>query len=203
MPIDSFQKNRATPDGLQYRCKKCTKKASAICRAARGHLWLQKINPWAKRPENRDRVNAATRARQAARPMDVKREERFRWDLSHKYGLTPELKQALIDLQGGICSICEYPIDIKRATDHDHNGDYVRGMLCKTCNSGLGLFKDNSKLLRKAAKYLDDCKSIAEEPTEADFEEATQILEELEVLNGEKESKESSIISGIASTQKG
>ncbi len=39
--------------------------------------------------------------------------------------------------------------------DHCHKTNEVRGMLCGPCNRALGLFKDNVKLLRKAADYVD------------------------------------------------
>lgn len=195
LSLDSFQKNRAAPDGLQYRCKDCTAKASKECRARRGHLWLEKINPWGNRPENRDRSNATTRARQTQRKIenpDKVREERRRWQLQTKYGLTPELKQALVEIQDGVCSICFVPIDaISCATDHDHAGDYVRGMLCRPCNSALGLFKDNPDILRRAAAYLEESRSILLEPTTKDFMIATELLEK---VNG-KEDKESVLIS--------
>jgi 5-methylcytosine-specific restriction endonuclease McrA len=76
LPLDSFQKNRATPDGLQHRCKDCTKEASKVCRAKRGHLWLEKTNPWSKRPENRLRANAKERIRRAKNPEKVRKENR-------------------------------------------------------------------------------------------------------------------------------
>lgn len=76
LPLDSFQKNRTAPDGLQYRCKDCTKKASKACRAKRGHLWLEKTNPWSKRPENRLRANAKEKARRARNPQKVRAENR-------------------------------------------------------------------------------------------------------------------------------
>ena len=123
LSLDSFQKNRAAPDGLQYRCKNCTKKAHILCRAKRGHLWQEKLNPWKDRPDNRERVNATTRARMARKPIEEKREESYRWILKRKYGLTPELKMALIAAQDNVCAICERPIDFKCATDHDHEGD--------------------------------------------------------------------------------
>jgi hypothetical protein len=53
------------------------------------------------------------------------------------------------------CELCEQPPG-KRSLhlDHDHETGAFRGWLCSNCNSGLGLFRDNPRLLRKAAKYL-------------------------------------------------
>lgn len=191
LPVSSFQKNRTAPDGLQYRCKKCTQKASADCRAKRGHLWRQKTDPWSKRPENRERRNATTRARQARRDPALKREERYRWTLSHKYGLTPELKKVLLYAQDYKCSICSDVIDFHCSVDHCHAHDYVRGLLCDKCNSALGLFKDNPEILRNAALYLEESrKPIVDE----DFSIATQVFKDyLENRNGE--SKKSEVIS--------
>ena len=198
LSLDSFQKNRAAPDGLQYRCKNCTKKAHILCRAKRGHLWQEKLNPWKDRPDNRERVNATTRARMARKPIEEKREESYRWILKRKYGLTPELKMALIAAQDNVCAICERPIDFKCATDHDHEGDFVRGMLCKPCNSALGLFKDDPKILRKAAKYLEESKEIVKEPNDEDFDEATRILEEVKKNHGSPNETQSVTLSSSA-----
>lgn len=38
--------------------------------------------------------------------------------------------------------------------DHCHESGKIRGILCQTCNQGLGLFKDNIDILTQAHVYL-------------------------------------------------
>ena len=63
-------------------------------------------------------------------------------------------------LQDGRCLICQRTENL--VIDHDHGccpgmyscGDCVRGLLCVRCNTGIGYFKDSSRLLASAQKYL-------------------------------------------------
>lgn len=50
------------------------------------------------------------------------------------------------------CAICR--CEKKLCWDHDHTSLQYRGTLCGTCNIGLGMFKDNPELLRRAILYL-------------------------------------------------
>jgi hypothetical protein len=53
------------------------------------------------------------------------------------------------------CAICRKPLKWENShVDHDHKTGNLRGVLCMTCNYGLGCFKDSEKLFREAIKYL-------------------------------------------------
>ena len=89
-----------------------------------------------------------------------------------QYGLTMQCYGRLVDLQGNKCAICgtEEPKGTSTLNrwyvDHNHVTDEVRGLLCSTCNTGLGNFYDNADTLRRAADYLDERGSYAN-PEEA------------------------------------
>ena len=72
-----------------------------------------------------------------------------------KFGLTADHHYALQEAQGGVCAICRGVGRRRLCVDHDHNTGRVRGLLCDSCNRGLGLLKDSAELLRVAAAYLE------------------------------------------------
>lgn len=65
--------------------------------------------------------------------------------------------------QAGVCAICGESEKLQHrsgtryslAVDHDHRTGKVRGLLCHRCNVAIGLFQENSLLLRKASLYLE------------------------------------------------
>lgn len=74
---------------------------------------------------------------------------RKNWENS-VYGTTKEDLQAALGYSG--CLICG-SVD-RLHIDHCHTTGKVRGLLCGTCNAGLGMFKDSPLLLKRAAEYL-------------------------------------------------
>jgi hypothetical protein len=80
-------------------------------------------------------------------------------------GMTIPAFDALLAGQGGVCAICRKPEKDFDNTgtgkvrnlnvDHDHVTNAVRGILCSSCNRGLGLFSDDPDLLITAAAYLE------------------------------------------------
>lgn len=81
------------------------------------------------------------------------------YQLKKKYGISLEDYAKLVNNQEHSCAICE-TVTEKLYVDHCHNTGIVRGLLCINCNTGLGHFKDNSKLLKKAIQYIEDLKKV-------------------------------------------
>lgn len=82
-------------------------------------------------------------------------------DLKKLYGISRKTYTDLHELQGGCCAICEKVevVVIRGKTlslsvDHCHKSGSIRGLLCSDCNRGLGSFRDDPKILRRAIAYL-------------------------------------------------
>lgn len=73
------------------------------------------------------------------------------------YGMSLQDYQDRFSAQGEKCLICEAR-DSDFHVDHCHSTGEVRGILCGTCNRGLGQFKDNITILLSAVDYLNQSK---------------------------------------------
>lgn len=69
------------------------------------------------------------------------------------YGLTDEDYLAMLAGSGGACQICRQPMDPPHV-DHCHATGVVRGLLCRSCNLGIGFLKDDPAVLTAALNYL-------------------------------------------------
>ena len=103
------------------------------------------------RERHRDRLNAQRKAYyEANRELELaqRRTAKLR-----RYGLTREQFAAMLADQKGACLICLQQMALP-VVDHDHETGKVRGLLCRMCNSALGLLQDSPDILRRAARYL-------------------------------------------------
>jgi hypothetical protein len=121
---------------------------------------------------------------QRSRRLQQDTAEIRRANLWAKYRITPEQYDALRARQNyrcGICGIHEADVDLKRvggrpcrdgqallkvplAVDHDHRSGAIRGLLCPSCNAGLGAFGDDPNRLNAAIAYLRDTQPLEDEP---------------------------------------
>ena len=79
-----------------------------------------------------------------------------------KYGITLDEYNNMLDEQENTCAICFSNFKGVRdacspVVDHNHKTGLVRGILCNSCNRGLGLMDDNIQVLQNAVIYLQEC----------------------------------------------
>jgi hypothetical protein len=90
--------------------------------------------------------------------------KRVRGDnLRNRYGISETDYDAMFLAQGGVCKICRQPehhMDRLLSVDHCHATGKVRGLLCNSCNRGIGLFVDDPERLREAALYLESSREL-------------------------------------------
>ena len=97
-------------------------------------------------------------------------EQARHYGLARYYGISYTEYAEMHARQGGVCAICGLKETSKLpgrktkdsdsrtrdlSVDHDHATGAIRNLLCNSCNHILGEAKDNSKILRAAADYLD------------------------------------------------
>ena len=79
--------------------------------------------------------------------------------LMSKYNLTEDGYLLIYKSQEGYCAICtihQDSLDRRLCVDHCHDTNKVRGLLCDSCNTGIGKLGDKAEGVRKALKYLED-----------------------------------------------
>lgn len=114
----------------------------------KSYLGAESAKAWAKNnPEKRKEILARFKSRHGGKWRNRTEYHRIR-----SYGLDAESYQKLAERQGYCCAICKQKV--KLFVDHDHTTGKVRGLLCRGCNTVLGLIKDNPLCALEAARYL-------------------------------------------------
>lgn len=128
-----FNKLSRNKDGLDTVCRDCRNKKRRA---------YYKLNP------------------KKVRQQDVMQKKNF--NLQRNYGITLDDYNELLDYQGGVCAICQQPETrlkhgkvISLCVEHNHKTGVVRGLTCQACNTGIGAFRDNPKLMRISADYVE------------------------------------------------
>ena len=90
-------------------------------------------------------------------------EKRRAKKLKEKYGMSVAQYNQLLEEQQGKCVICKKD-NVILGVDHNHKTGNIRGLLCNSCNIGLGHFHDNQNLLQEAIQYLKKIEPQLETP---------------------------------------
>jgi hypothetical protein len=143
-------------EGVRKKCNDCRNIYRKQAHKENPMKVRKQANDWASK--NRGKINAEARKKRAEDP------KRFKgYTLKKMFGITIEQYDAMLEEQNGVCAICECPETAKLrgklkelSVDHDHTTLKVRGLLCWHCNTAIGKLKENAKLLRKAAEYIEE-----------------------------------------------
>lgn len=146
-------------------CTHCTKCGRELPEPYYKARWCKECNlasyyEQKKRPDWAERQQLKNRDRWAGKTPEEKAlavEQRA----ATKYGLTLE---EFRDLRARPCAICgktDFSGRNDRCIDHDHATGRVRDLLCRNCNSAIGLLGDDPDLIRRAAEYLDHHRATA------------------------------------------
>lgn len=130
---NTYPRQKAVYD---YECRTCKRARSKVNREKRGQEWLDYRKSYNKARKEKNRC----------------------WNLRNNYGISLEEWEKLFQLQGSKCKICETetPPSMGWHTDHNHKTGKVRGILCHLCNTGLGKFKEDIEVMKKAIGYLEE-----------------------------------------------
>lgn len=125
--IDLFAKGKKNKDGYRNECKECS----------------------------------AAYYRDYYKKYPDRYKEKSKNQKHHKrHGLSDDQYDFLINLHGGMCHLCL----TKEASriDHDHSccnknrscGKCVRGVLCNSCNTAIGLLKEDAQTINRIEEYI-------------------------------------------------
>lgn len=84
--------------------------------------------------------------------------------ITRRYGVPRGWYRTTLAAQNGVCAVCQQPPANARKmhVDHAHThcrtgcADCVRGILCSRCNTGIGMFMEDTERLNAAITYLRD-----------------------------------------------
>lgn len=164
-PLYLYGKNRREKLGVRSECMACRKeytKANPIIKYDR-QLEGRKICPSCNQSLDVSKFGTSKRhvdgLTSRCKPCNNAYFRKNYWRLA--YGMSNEDYNNMLAKQDGKCGICKCTEDeaiLKTSRrfviDHCHTTETVRGILCSSCNSGIGLLGDDVESVKKALDYF-------------------------------------------------
>ncbi len=138
--------------GLHVRCKECLNAQQQKYR--KDYPKIYKAAQKRYRDKYKKRISRKNAEYRKNHP-DSQRETYY----PREYGITIGDYDDMYIEQGGCCAICgthQSKLNKRLHIDHCHKTDKVRGLLCSSCNTAIGLLKEDSGIIKNVLKYLED-----------------------------------------------
>jgi hypothetical protein len=138
-------------DGYRNECKQCSLQQKHEKYLANPDPAKRRVREWQLNNRERYAANQRRWKESGGKALSDRRSH-----LKCKFGLTPAEYEEKLAAQGGGCALCgRKPAPGRQLDiDHDHKTGAVRGLICNSCNQGLGQFRDDPIRLAHAAAYL-------------------------------------------------
>ena len=136
--ISNFQ-----PKG--YQCRECRNEKQRQYWASLP-VEIRKSRQMKSEAQKRYREKNLEKTKQVSREGHIRR----------KFGITINDYDSMLNSQNKVCAICKEKCNTGNnlAVDHNHKTGRIRGLLCKNCNTSIGLLKENVEILENAIIYL-------------------------------------------------
>lgn len=139
-PIEEFHRAPQNKDGRSGSCKTCDNVLKRAWKTA-----------------NRKRHNENGRRWRESDPERY-REYKRRYLLQSNYGITPKEYDEMLAAQDGVCACCRTSDPgggrSNFCVDHCHETGRIRGVLCNTCNTAIGMLGDTVESIDRVAAYM-------------------------------------------------
>lgn len=132
LPLELFPRRKRSPDGKSSWCKSCFKEH------------------WKDYYEEHREVLSKRRSKYNS-SKDRNRH------LKYNYGIDYHEYEEMLIRQNGLCAVCKTTGERSHLSiDHNHKTGKIRGLLCHTCNSALGMLKENKDIVANLLRYLNE-----------------------------------------------
>lgn len=150
--IDNYIPRKRGKYGVNHICNECRK-------IERKDEKIKKPESYIKGLEKRKKTNKIKNEEIKNDPIAAKQKKNraTNWFLIRKYNITLKQYEDLLKSQNYKCAICHCENNNKDKkcfdVDHCHETGKVRGLLCNSCNQGIG-YINKSEHLKSAAEYV-------------------------------------------------
>lgn len=162
-PVEEFFKNSGHSDGRLNHCKACysiyqstrvpkkrviiSEKQCSKCKE------VKSVDEFYRLKKSTDGYLSECKQCTKNSPSYHKKRKEHRLRV---YSISMEQLEQMFVSQEGKCAICtkEFKHWSKMHVDHNHTTGKVRQLLCASCNTGIGFFKEDISILSSAIQYI-------------------------------------------------